>query len=117
MSRLFLRSRFVLMLVVLLTSSCNLMKPVPEVVVLPKEQRPNILFVMLDDLDAEMNSISYMKNLQELMVSQGTSLNDFLITNPNCCPSRSTILRGQYTHSHQVFHNTSPDGGFVKFTE
>ncbi|NOT05082.1 MAG: sulfatase [Anaerolineales bacterium] len=116
-SGLFLRTKLLLLLVVLLISSCNLVKPAPEVVVLPKDQRPNILFVMLDDLDAEMNSISYMKNLQELVVARGTSLDDFLITNPNCCPSRSTILRGQYTHSHQVFHNTAPDGGFVKFNE
>ena len=116
-SGLFFRVMFLCILMSLFVSSCNLIKPIPEVVVLPKDQRPNILFILVDDLDAKLNSISTMKNLQELMVARGTSVDDFLITNPLCCPSRTTILRGQYTHSHQVYHNDSPDGGFAKFNE
>jgi N-acetylglucosamine-6-sulfatase len=115
MSDIFLRLRNLILLIPLLVSSCDLMGSTPEIVVLPKEQRPNILFILVDDLDAKLDSISYMKNLQELMVSRGTSVDDFLITNPLCCPSRATILRGQYTHSHQVYHNDSPHGGFEKF--
>jgi N-acetylglucosamine-6-sulfatase len=115
MAAISLRLRNLLLLIPLLVSSCDLMRSVPEIVVLPKEQRPNVLFILVDDLDAKLDSISYMKNLQELLVSRGTSVDDFLITNPLCCPSRATILRGQYTHSHQVYHNDSPYGGFAKF--
>jgi len=89
----------------------------PDIVVLPKENRPNIVFILVDDLDSKLNSIDYMKNLQELMIARGTTLDDFLISNPLCCPSRTTILRGQYTHNHQVYNNTAPDGAFVKFKE
>ena len=115
MSNLFFRFRVLFILIPLLVSSCNITKSAPEIIVLPKDLRPNILFILVDDLDAKLNSISYMKNLQELMVARGTSLDDFLITNSLCCPSRTSILRGQYTHSHQVYHNESPDGGFSKF--
>lgn len=101
----------------LLLSGCDMTKSEPDFVVLPKENRPNIIFIYTDDLDSKLNTIDYMKNLQELMVAHGTSMGDFLITNPLCCPSRTTILRGQYTHNHQVYNNTPPNGGFVKFKE
>jgi N-acetylglucosamine-6-sulfatase len=106
-----------LMLACVLFSSCDVKKPKPDVVVLPKEDRPNIIFIFVDDLDSRLNTIDYMKNLQELMVARGASLDDFLITNPLCCPSRTTALRGQYTHNHQVYNNTAPNGGFSKFYE
>jgi N-acetylglucosamine-6-sulfatase len=106
---------FILMCV--LFSSCDTKKSQPDFVVLPKENRPNIIFIYTDDLDAKLNTIDYMKNLQELMVAQGTTWDDFFITNTLCCPSRTTALRGQYTHNHQVYNNTPPNGGFVKFNE
>lgn len=101
----------------MLTVSCDVSKNQPSVIVLPRENRPNIIFILVDDLDSKLNSIDYMKNLQELMVAQGTTLDDFLISNPLCCPSRTTFLRGQYTHSHQVYTNTPPNGAFTKFNE
>ncbi len=104
-----------LFLVCFIVAGCGYSNDESEVVVLPKEQRPNIVFILVDDLDAKLNTIDYMKNLQELMIARGTSMDDFLVSTPVCCPSRTTILRGQYTHSHQVYHNTLPEGGFYKF--
>ena len=37
------------------------------------------------------------------------------MTNSLCCPSRATILRGQYTHNHEILSNEPPLGGFEKF--
>jgi N-acetylglucosamine-6-sulfatase len=34
-----------------------------------------------------------------------------------CCPSRATILRGQYTHNHKVWVNVEPSGGFWNFLD
>ncbi len=107
----------ILILMSILFTACGAKNTTPDIVVLPKENRPNIIFIYTDDLDSKLNTIDYMKNLQELMVAHGTSMGDFLITNPLCCPSRTTILRGQYTHNHQVYNNTPPNGGFVKFKE
>jgi len=89
--------------------------PLADVTVLPRDERPNIVFILVDDLDAKLGTIDYMPYLQELMIDEGLSLDDFLVTNSLCCPSRATFLRGQYTHCHQVFTNQRPEGGFQKF--
>ncbi|GAB3897880.1 sulfatase [Microbispora bryophytorum] len=75
--------------------------------------RPNIVLILTDDLDA--SDLSRFPNITNLLVRQGTTLSRFFVTNPWCCPSRSSILRSQYMHSHQVKSNRSPTGGFPKF--
>ncbi|MCB0215584.1 MAG: sulfatase-like hydrolase/transferase [Chloroflexi bacterium] len=77
--------------------------------------RPNILFILTDDQDLQLGSMAVMPNVERLLAAQGTTLTDFFISDPLCCPSRSTILRGQYTHSHRVFTNMPPNGGYQRF--
>ena len=89
--------------------------PREDVQVIPKTKRPNILFIISDDLDLELGTLSYMPHLQELMTSQGLTIEDFFISQPLCCPSRSTFLRDQFTHNHKVFRNDQPNGGFEEF--
>ena len=89
--------------------------PQADVEVIPKPDRPNILLILLDDLDVELGSIEYMPILQELLVRQGLTFEDFYVSSSVCCPSRATILRGQYTHNHGVLSNNPPFGGFQKF--
>jgi len=86
-----------------------------DVTVVPKSNRPNILFILTDDLDAKLGTINYMPHLQELLTSQGISLDNFMIDTAVCCASRASFLRGQYTHNHQVLTNSPPLGGFQKF--
>ncbi len=105
----------ILTLLSLVLSSCGAQDAASKAVVLPMENRPNILFILTDDLDSRLGTINYMQNLQDLIVSRGTSLQDYFVTSPVCCPSRATTLRGQYTHNHGVYNNYAPDGGFEKF--
>lgn len=89
--------------------------PQNDVQVIPRTKRPNILFIIADDLDLELGTINYMPHLQELMTAQGLTMNDFFISHPLCCPSRATFLRGQFTHNHGVYRNDAPNGGFEEF--
>ena len=89
--------------------------PLADVTIEPRENQPTILLILVDDLDAKLGTLNTMPHLQELMTSQGLTIEDFLISTPVCCPSRSSILRGQYTHNHQVYTKAVPLGGFEKF--
>ncbi|MBM3182002.1 MAG: sulfatase [Chloroflexi bacterium] len=106
-----------LALISFILASCNPVKDNADVVMLPMERRPNILLILVDDLDLKLNTVDTMQNLQGLLVARGTSLGNFFVTSPVCCPARVSTLRGQYTHSHQVYHNDAPDGGFQKFNQ
>jgi arylsulfatase A-like enzyme len=79
-----------------------------------EHQRPNLVLINTDDLDQNLGSLDFMPNLQRL-ARQGLTFNDFFVTNSLCAPSRATLLRGQYTHSHEVFSTEGPTGGFEKF--
>ena len=89
--------------------------PLADVQVLPVSERPNILVIMTDDLDVELGTMDYLPHLQKLLVSQGLTVDDFYISMPLCCPSRSAFLRGQFAHNNGVYRNEQPYGGFEEF--
>jgi N-acetylglucosamine-6-sulfatase len=76
-------------------------------------ERPNVIMILTDDLDAA--SISHMPNLKSLLIEEGTTFENAFVTNSLCCPSRATILRGQYSHNTEILSNEPPNGGFEKF--
>jgi N-acetylglucosamine-6-sulfatase len=72
----------------------------PQVSVAQSQVQPNIIFILTDDQDA--GSIQYMPRVQEQLVQQGTTFQNGILTLPICCPSRATMLRGQYAHNHSI---------------
>jgi len=75
--------------------------------------RPNIVFIMTDDLDKR--SMQHLPGIREVMGSTGTSFDSAYVTYSLCCPSRASILRGQYPHNHEIIGNGLPEGGEEKF--
>jgi N-acetylglucosamine-6-sulfatase len=78
-------------------------------------ERPNIVFVMTDDLDEQ--SMQQLSGIRNIMGSNGTTFENAYVTYSLCCPSRATILRGQYPHNHHIIGNSPPQGGAKKFRE
>ena len=77
----------------------------------------NIVLILTDDLDLELGTLDYMPNLQLILAAQGATFENAIVPLSLCCPSRSTMLTGQYTHNHTVYTNSAPDGGYRKFFE
>jgi N-acetylglucosamine-6-sulfatase len=78
-------------------------------------ERPNIVFVLTDDLD--INSLRYLDGLRNAMSENGTTFSRSYVSDAVCCPSRATILRGQYPHNHGIRGNVGPAGGHDKFRD
>jgi N-acetylglucosamine-6-sulfatase len=79
---------------------------------------PNIVLILTDDLDLQLETVSTMPYLQELVAGQGLTLSNFFVNASICCPSRASLLRGQHVHNHGVYINgPPPDGGFEVFRD
>ncbi|TMB46775.1 MAG: hypothetical protein E6J60_16205 [Deltaproteobacteria bacterium] len=73
-------------------------------------RQPNILFILTDDLD--LREVSVMPHLRSLVGARGATFRNFFVSVSLCCPSRSTCLRGQYSHNTHVLTNKGTTGGF-----
>mgnify|MGYP001608682825 CR=1 FL=1 len=77
--------------------------------------QPNIVFVLTDDQRAD--ELQYMPQVKQLIESKGTTFANGYVTTSLCCPSRASILTGQYAHNHNVRSNLAPLGGFDVFND
>jgi arylsulfatase A-like enzyme len=73
----------------------------------------NVVFILTDDMTT--SELSAMPNVQSLLAAQGTSFNDAYVSFPLCCPSRATMMSGQYMHNHGVHGNFPPNGSWLRF--
>lgn len=74
---------------------------------------PNIVLLVADDLD--LRTMERLPRLRRMLADRGTGFESAFVTDALCCPSRATILRGQYAHNHLILGNEPPRGGFEKF--
>jgi N-acetylglucosamine-6-sulfatase len=75
--------------------------------------RPNIVLILTDD--QRWDTLSQMPRVGSLLRSKGVTFTNAYVVNPLCCPSRTTILTGQPSHSTGVYTNFPPTGGFPAF--
>lgn len=76
--------------------------------------RPNIVLVLADDLSWDL--VAFMPEVQR-MQREGVTFTDYFVTNSLCCPSRASILTGEFPHDTGVLNNTPPLGGFEAFRD
>ncbi len=77
--------------------------------------RPNIVVLLTDD--QEPASMRVMKTVSKELKRKGVTMKRYYNNFPLCCPSRTTLLTGQYAHNHGVLSNQAPDGGYGLFNE
>jgi arylsulfatase A-like enzyme len=74
--------------------------------------RPNIVVIETDDQTAEQ--LRVMRKTLRLLGDEGTTFDRSFVTLSLCCPSRATLLTGQYAHNSGVLTNSLPYGGYQK---
>ena len=65
--------------------------------------RPNVLLVVTDDQREGTVTPAIMPNTYRELVEHGFRFNNSFVTNAWCCPSRASILTGQYSHTNGVW--------------
>jgi N-acetylglucosamine-6-sulfatase len=75
--------------------------------------RPNILFVMTDDQPKD--TMGAMPEVSGRVRGMGMTLSNAYVSESLCCPSRASILRGQYPHNTGIERNGPPNGGVQDF--
>src|SRR5690349_16146690 len=72
--------------------------------------RPNIVFVLIDDLRADEIYYPFVKVPNIMRVErEGAKFNNAFVTTPLCSPSRGGFLTGQYAHRTGITDNTARD--------
>lgn len=71
------------------------------------QTRPNIILIVTDDQTVAQLSEATMPNTLELLGTQGTTFTNAIATTPLCCPSRASMITGQYGHNNGVLANAA----------
>jgi arylsulfatase A-like enzyme len=68
--------------------------------------RPNIVVILADD--QRFDTLDRMPNVRKLLAAHGVTFANSFVTTSECCPSRASILTGQYAHTDGVIQNFGP---------
>lgn len=71
---------------------------------------PNFLFVITDDQDLELDSVSYTPLIQKHLRDKGTFFRNHFVTTALCCPSRVSLWTGRQAHNTNVTDVKPPYG-------
>ncbi|MFL5737003.1 MAG: sulfatase [Actinomycetota bacterium] len=76
---------------------------------------PNVVLILTDD--QRWDSLWAMPTVQSDLVDHGVNFTNAFVTNSSCCPSRASILTGEYSHSTNVYSSAEdgPQAGFASF--
>jgi len=75
-------------------------------------RQPDIVLILTDD--QRCDTLWAMLTVESQLVAKGIEFTNGFVSNPLCCPRRSSILTGEYSHSTGVYTNQpdQPHGGF-----
>jgi len=101
--------------------------PAEEAPLNPNSDPPSFVVIQTDDqtLDGLYARFSAypgapetraMPNTLDLIGKRGMTFNRYYVPYPLCCPSRTSLLTGRYSHSNGVKGNNQPNGGYTGFS-
>ena len=67
--------------------------------------RPNVVVVVTDDQPASTANARTMPSTMRLIARRGARFTRSIVSTPVCCPSRATLLTGQFGHNNGVLWN------------
>jgi arylsulfatase A-like enzyme len=77
------------------------------------QSKPSIVLILTDD--QRWDTLSWMPAVESLLVAHGVTFTNAFVPNSLCCPSRTSILTGEYSNKTGVWSNDAPYGGFTAF--
>jgi N-acetylglucosamine-6-sulfatase len=75
-----------------------------------KPNPPTVLFILTDD--QRWDALGYMPIVHREIAARGVTFANAFVSNSLCCPSRSSILTGDYSHTTRVYREIPPYGRF-----
>ena len=61
--------------------------------------RPNVIFLIADDQDSMLNATDVMPHYVQRFATEGMQLVNAFAASPKCCPSRTSLLSGRFSHN------------------
>lgn len=78
-------------------------------------ERPNVVVVQTDD--QTLADMAALPEVRRLIGEQGVTFADYHASFSLCCPSRASLLTGQYAHTTGVEGNVPPKGSVTAFDD
>jgi N-acetylglucosamine-6-sulfatase len=79
------------------------------------DRPPDIVLIVTDD--QRWDTLWAMPVVSERLAAPGVAFSNAFVVNPLCCPSRASILTGDYSHTHRVYRQDPPFGRFDWFDD
>jgi N-acetylglucosamine-6-sulfatase len=77
--------------------------------------QPNVVLIVTDD--QRWDSLFAMPNVRRLLMAKGVTFTNAFVTTSYCCPSRASILTGQYSRHTGVYTDGGKTGGVIPFKD
>ena len=78
-------------------------------------ERPSIVVIVTDD--QRWDTLWAMPKVRSKLAGHGIKFREAFVSNSLCCPSRASILTGDYSHTTGVWANSPPNGGLASFDD
>ena len=80
-----------------------------------QERPPDVVVIVTDD--QRYDTVWAMPTVRAELIDRGARFRDAFVVNALCCPSRSSILTGDYSHTTGVWRQSPPFGRFEWFDD